>query len=91
MIVWPTEAEAHCSCLALQKHSSQVSLAKENSKIKVQLLLLNTYNSHTLIKLKTTGLSQRQSRDMAESETQGREDDLEEVAVKLGFGKIIKL
>lgn len=55
----------------------------------MQLLLLNTYYSHTLVKLKTTELSQSHSRDM--TETQGSENDLEEVAVKLGFGKTRKL
>lgn len=32
-------------------------------------------------------MSQRQLSDMTEGETQGSENDLEEVAVKLGFGK----
>lgn len=57
----------------------------------MQLLLLNTYYSHTLVKLKTTELSQSHSRDMTESEAQGSENDLEEVAGKLGFGKTRKL
>lgn len=57
----------------------------------MQLLLLNTYYSHTLVKLKTTELSQSHSRAMTESETQGGENDLEEVAGKLGFGKTRKL